>query len=105
MTNPAEWDSSGLLRLARRVDPSGPQHDCNVGCSPNMCKGAVVTALFFFPTYDLLGQELDAFLAGHGPAYDRIIYVGDGANDYCPALHLRRFASSGWLFLAKHWLI
>lgn len=35
------------------------------------------------------GEELDAFLARHGPTYDRIIYVGDGTNDYCPALHLR----------------
>jgi len=40
VTNPAEWDSSGLLKLHRRVDPSGPQHQCPVGCSPNMCKGA-----------------------------------------------------------------
>ncbi|KAF8236543.1 hypothetical protein L208DRAFT_1450992 [Tricholoma matsutake] len=73
VTNPAEWDASGLLKLRRRVDPSGPQHNCTVGCSPNMCKG----------------EELDAFLARHGPTYDRIIYVGDGTNDYCPALHLR----------------
>jgi pyridoxal phosphate phosphatase PHOSPHO2 len=39
VTNPAEWDASGLLRLRRRVDPDGPQHACKVGCSPNMCKG------------------------------------------------------------------
>jgi len=41
VTNPAEWDPSGLLRLKRRVDPNGPQHNCTVGCSPNMCKGAL----------------------------------------------------------------
>ena len=39
VTNPAEWDPSGLLKLRRKIDPSGPQHDCKVGCSPNMCKG------------------------------------------------------------------
>jgi len=39
ITNPAEWDPSGLLKLRRRVDPNGPQHTCKVGCSPNMCKG------------------------------------------------------------------
>lgn len=39
VTNPAEWDPSGLLRVRRRVDPNGPQHKCSVGCSPNMCKG------------------------------------------------------------------
>ena len=39
VTNPAEWDESGLLKLRRRIDPSGPQHGCQVGYSPNMCKG------------------------------------------------------------------
>ncbi|PBK91489.1 hypothetical protein ARMGADRAFT_968170 [Armillaria gallica] len=73
VTNRAEWESSGLLNLCRRIDPHGPQHDCTVGCSPNMCKG----------------EELDAFLARHAPAYDQIIYVGDGSNDFCPILRLR----------------
>ncbi|KAF9469933.1 phosphatase phospho-type [Collybia nuda] len=73
VTNPAEWEPSGLLKLRRRVDPRGPQHTCTIGCSPNMCKGA----------------ELDAFLARHLPDYDRIIYVGDGTNDFCPILRLR----------------
>ena len=40
VTNPAEWDPSGLLKLRRKVDPHGPQHACKVGCSPNMCKGS-----------------------------------------------------------------
>ena len=39
VTNPAEWEASGKLNLRRRIDPSGPQHECKVGCSPNMCKG------------------------------------------------------------------
>ncbi|KAK0225923.1 phosphatase phospho-type [Armillaria fumosa] len=73
VTNRAEWEPSGLLNLRRRIDPHGPQHDCTVGCSPNMCKG----------------EELDAFLARHAPAYDQIIYVGDGSNDFCPILRLR----------------
>ncbi|KAF5393417.1 hypothetical protein D9757_000725 [Collybiopsis confluens] len=73
ITNPAEWDASGLLKLRRRVDPDGPQHTCKVGCSPNMCKG----------------DELDAFLDRHGHAFDRMVYVGDGSNDFCPALRLR----------------
>ncbi|KAK0461258.1 phosphatase phospho-type [Desarmillaria tabescens] len=73
ITNRAEWEPSGLLNLRRRIDPHGPQHNCMVGCSPNMCKG----------------EELDAFLARHAPAYDQIIYVGDGSNDFCPTLRLR----------------
>jgi len=34
------------------------------------------------------GEELDAFLAKHGP-FDRIIYTGDGSNDFCPILRLK----------------
>ncbi|KJA20705.1 hypothetical protein HYPSUDRAFT_188285 [Hypholoma sublateritium FD-334 SS-4] len=73
ITNPAEWDPSGLLNLKRRVDPDGPQHSCHVGCSPNMCKG----------------EELDAFLSRKGISFDHIAYVGDGSNDFCPILRLR----------------
>ncbi|TFK44376.1 phosphatase phospho-type [Crucibulum laeve] len=73
ITNPAEWAPSGLLKLRRRVDPAGTQHGCKVGCSPNMCKG----------------KELEAFLARNAADYDRIIYVGDGSNDFCPILRLR----------------
>ncbi|KAE8214998.1 hypothetical protein CF327_g1672 [Tilletia walkeri] len=74
VTNPAEFEPSGLLRLRRRLDPSGPQHNCKVGCGPNMCKG----------------EELDAFLARHGgrESFERVVYVGDGGNDYCPVTRL-----------------
>ncbi|KAG6918523.1 hypothetical protein DXG01_013613 [Tephrocybe rancida] len=71
-TNHAEWDPSGLLKLRRKVDPAGPQHSCKVGCSPNMCKG----------------EELEAYLAEHGP-FDRVVYTGDGSNDFCLILRLR----------------
>jgi pyridoxal phosphate phosphatase PHOSPHO2 len=40
------------------------------------------------------GEELDAFLVRHAPAYDRVIYIGDGTNDFCPVLRLRRFGFS-----------
>ncbi|KAI0256281.1 phosphatase phospho-type [Lactifluus subvellereus] len=73
VTNPAEWDPSGLLKVRRHVDPNGPQHNCPVGCYPDICKG----------------NEFDAFLERHGANYDRIIYVGDGSGDFCPTLRLR----------------
>ena len=38
-----------------------------------------------------LGEEFEAFLERHQPGFDQIIYVGDGGNDYCPALRLRRY--------------
>ena len=37
----------------------------------------------------ILGDELDAYLARKGEHFDRIIYVGDGSNDFCPILRLR----------------
>ena len=39
ITNPATWQGD-LLKLDRRIPPSSPhQHTCQIGCSPNMCKG------------------------------------------------------------------
>ncbi|CAG7850915.1 SubName: Full=Uncharacterized protein {ECO:0000313/EMBL:CCA72016.1} [Serendipita indica DSM 11827] len=72
-TNPAEWTDDGLLVVRRKVDPNGPQHSCKVGCSPNMCKG----------------EELTAFLAEH-EEYDKVVYIGDGSNDFCPVVRLRK---------------
>ena len=92
ITNPAEWDPSGLLKLRRRIDPDGPQHDCQVGCSPNMCKGSWLDTLHSVEQMlmGFLGAELTSFLERHGAEFDRMIYVGDGSNDYCPVLRLRR---------------
>lgn len=73
VTNPAHWEPNGLLRLTRRIPPDGPQHSCRVGCSANMCKG----------------DELDAFQQRHADRkYERIVYVGDGGNDFCPIQRL-----------------
>jgi len=83
VTNPAHWEDGGLLHLQRRIGPEAPQHNCAIGCSPNMCKG----------------EELDAFLKRHDPTFDRIYYVGDGSNDFCPALRLR---SQDVLFCRRH---
>jgi len=75
ITNPAEWTEDGLLKIRRRIDPDGPQHNCAVGCSPNMCKG----------------EELEAFIARNGRKFDRVVYVGDGSNDFCPILRMGSF--------------
>ena len=47
VTNPAEWDPSGLLKLRRHVDPNGPQHNCPVGCDANICKGESPSTFLF----------------------------------------------------------
>jgi len=35
------------------------------------------------------GDELTAFLSRYAE-FDRVIYIGDGDNDFCPVLRLRR---------------
>jgi len=72
ITNSATWTDDGLLKIRRRIDPDGPQHNCTVGCSPNMCKG----------------EELEAFIARTGRKFDRVVYIGDGSNDFCPILRM-----------------
>ena len=44
------------------------QHDCENKCSVNMCKKLI----------------LSTFLQEKQMKYERIFYVGDGGNDYCP---------------------
>lgn len=75
ITNPAHW-AGDRLHIGRRLPADGPQHTCKVGCLANMCKG----------------DELDAWLAAHGgkDAYEKIVYVGDGGNDFCPLLRMRK---------------
>lgn len=78
ITNPAQFDSAqpDLLHVGRRLPASAPPHGCKVGCLVNMCKGA----------------ELDAFVAARGgwEAHKRVVYIGDGGNDFCPLLRMRR---------------
>lgn len=38
----------------------------------------------------ITGEELQALLARYPETFDRVIYVGDGSNDFCPILRLRR---------------
>ncbi|KAG0026868.1 hypothetical protein BGZ81_006043 [Podila clonocystis] len=82
ITNPARWDREGRLHIQRLV-PRDTPHGCPVGvCSLNICKG----------------QEVDKLLQLHGDhhtisstaATPLMIYVGDGQNDYCPALRLQK---------------
>ncbi|QRW21446.1 2,3-diketo-5-methylthio-1-phosphopentane phosphatase [Rhizoctonia solani] len=71
VTNKAEWHGD-RLDIRRHIGPDDPPHGCTVGCSPNLCKGS----------------ELTSFLARCGETYDRIMYVGDGSNDFCPSVRL-----------------
>ena len=73
-TNPAVLDANGLLR----VQPYATKpHGCKT-CPTNMCKGLIV-------------REKILLLAT-SPAKKRpkIVYFGDGSNDFCPVLAVLR---------------
>ncbi|KAI9274449.1 phosphatase phospho-type [Phascolomyces articulosus] len=72
ITNPAYTDDKGRLRVNRRILATDPQHNCPNTCGVNICKG----------------QELDRYTTTHGP-FRRVMYVGDGMNDFCPGLRLK----------------
>ncbi|XP_026206604.1 probable phosphatase phospho1 [Anabas testudineus] len=71
-TNPASFDPSGRLVLL-----PFHSHSCS-RCPDNMCKQVI----------------LQEYLAGRqkecgGSPFQRVFYIGDGANDICPSLALR----------------
>ncbi|KAE8539463.1 hypothetical protein D1P53_004564 [Cryptococcus gattii VGV] len=78
ITNPAHWseEAPDHLIIGRRLPASEPPHGCSVGCLANMCKG----------------DELDRYLAANGgkDAFKKIVYIGDGGNDFCPLLRMRQ---------------
>ncbi|KAG7530768.1 hypothetical protein FFLO_04810 [Filobasidium floriforme] len=79
ITNPAHWDTSSpnTLLVGRLIPKDSPnQHTCQVGCLVNMCKG----------------DELEKWLALNGglEAFEKVVYVGDGGNDFCPLLRMRK---------------
>ena len=72
----AVWLADGRLSVARYLP--APHGCARCASAPNLCKGAVIAA----------------WLAAADPA-TRVVYVGDGANDYCPAASLRPCVSWG----------
>ncbi|OBZ86898.1 Pyridoxal phosphate phosphatase PHOSPHO2 [Choanephora cucurbitarum] len=75
ITNPACEDEQGRLRVRRYIQPSNAQHNCTNPCSVNICKG----------------KELEKVIERFGGinGINKIAYIGDGKNDFCPATRLR----------------
>ena len=69
VTNPASFATSGRLCI-KPHQPTSLPHNCP-NCPPNLCKGAV----------------LEGWLSDVNPA--RVVYIGDGGGDFCPATRLR----------------
>ncbi|GER47389.1 pyridoxal phosphate phosphatase-related protein, partial [Striga asiatica] len=72
-TNPSHVDEKGCLRISPFVDFRAGPHGCP-RCPPNMCKGMVI-------------EKIQASIAKEGSK--RMIYLGNGAGDFCPSLKLR----------------
>ena len=70
-TNPASFDAAGRLVLLPFHSHSCPR------CPDNMCKQVILRKY-------LAGREKER----GGAPFQRVFYIGDGANDICPSLAL-----------------
>ncbi|XP_060112376.1 phosphoethanolamine/phosphocholine phosphatase [Heteronotia binoei] len=69
-SNPSSFDKRGYFTL-------GPYHSHNCPrCPANMCKRKILT-------------EYLAERAHKGVRFEKVFYVGDGANDFCPSVTLK----------------
>ena len=86
-TNPAKFDADGKLR----IEMFHIQNYCNIS-SINLCKGQIL-------------EDFKKDQEKLGVVYSHVLYVGDGSNDYCPALKLNKqdmvFARSGYTLEKK----
>jgi len=78
-TNPAVVDDLDRIRVSPFIplDDTARQHGCH-SCARNMCKGALLEQL-------TAGRFVDW----------RIVYIGDGSNDFCPS---KRIGPDGFVF-------
>lgn len=79
ISNRGQWDESGLLRVTHQVQESNEGgHQCQQ-CPANLCKTQALR--------NTLDKYFHERTSESGP---RIIYMGDGVNDACPALNVLR---------------
>ncbi|KAL3618253.1 hypothetical protein CASFOL_038574 [Castilleja foliolosa] len=72
-SNPSFVDEDGRLRISPYVDFLKFPHGCKL-CPPNMCKGKIV-------------ERIQASFSPESKK--KMIYLGDGAGDFCPSLRLK----------------
>ncbi|CAF2257861.1 unnamed protein product [Brassica rapa subsp. narinosa] len=73
-TNPGLVDEQGRLRISPYHDFTKSSHGCS-RCPPNMCKSLII-------------ERIQASFTKEGNKM-KMIYLGDGAGDYCPSLRLK----------------
>ncbi|KAF9289378.1 hypothetical protein BGZ68_009492 [Mortierella alpina] len=90
ITNPAFWDSQDRLHIQRLIPADAAPHACPLGiCSLNICKGQEVDKLLKQLQQKQSANNTDASTAGSAAPSPRMLYIGDGRNDYCPALRMQ----------------
>ncbi|KAF8051476.1 hypothetical protein N665_1717s0010 [Sinapis alba] len=73
-TNPGLVDEQGRLIISPYHDFTKSSHGCSL-CPPNMCKGLII-------------ERIQASFTKEESKM-KMIYLGDGAGDYCPSLRLK----------------
>ncbi|PQP92751.1 inorganic pyrophosphatase 2 [Prunus yedoensis var. nudiflora] len=73
-TNPCIIDEQGRLRILPYHDFHSSSYGCTI-CPPSMCKGLIL-------------EKIQASVATDGKKHKQLIYVGDGAPDFCAGLKL-----------------
>jgi len=76
--------------FAEEWTPLVPNIAARSDVAPTCVKVNFFDSIIFTAHKTNAGDELSAFLERHLPDYDRVVYIGDGSNDFCPILRLRR---------------
>jgi Putative Phosphatase len=86
-TNSSVFTEHGLLQVTPH-QPLAQPHTCSL-CPPNLCKGAVLDKLRSAMCSNTDGSSSSSSSTTTETSSDcRVIYVGDGGGDYCPATRL-----------------
>ncbi|PIN10596.1 putative haloacid dehalogenase-like hydrolase [Handroanthus impetiginosus] len=82
-TNPSYVDEERRRRISPYVDFHSRSRGCTNPCPPNMDPMPINMSSFS----RMIVEKIQASLANEGKK--RIIYIGDGAGDFCPSLKLK----------------
>jgi Putative Phosphatase len=86
-TNSSVFTEHGLLQVTPH-QPLAQPHTCTL-CPPNLCKGAVLDKLRSAMCSSTDSSSSSSSSSSSAIGSDcRVIYVGDGGGDYCPATRL-----------------
>jgi hypothetical protein len=98
VTNFSTIDDLGTNIRIVPYQPTGEPHEC-ARCPPNLCKGGVLDKWI---EMDYCKSQKDLVASSDIKSRPRIIYIGDGGGDVCPAL---RLGASDVLLCRQDWAL